>query len=62
MTAHRAELTALVARMTGAPRQSEALKKALRMARGALKSTLASDSELKEHIDSVNRAIAGGAA
>lgn len=58
----RAKLSALVARMTGAPRQSESLKKSLRMARGALRSTLESERELNEHIDYVNKAIAGGAA
>ena len=53
------QLGALVSRMTGAPRQTEELKAALRRARGALRSTLASDRELKEHIDSVTKAITG---
>ena len=59
---NRELLAQTVRRMTGAPRQSEQLKGALNRARGALRSTLASDREFKEHIDAVNKAIAGGAA
>jgi diacylglycerol kinase len=59
---NRETLAQIVRRMTGAPRQSEQLKQALRYARGALKSSLASEREFQEHIDAVNKAIAGGAA
>lgn len=58
----REELSQLVRRMTGAPRQSPQLKAVLNRARGALRSTLASEREFKEHVDSVNKAVAGGAA
>lgn len=59
---NRDALTQVVRRMTGAPRQSEQLKGTLNRARGALKSTLASERVINEHLDAVNKAIAGGAA
>ena len=58
---HKAELMALVEKHTGVKHQSENLKQALRYARGALKSTLATDKELKSHIETINRILALGA-
>ena len=52
---NREKLTALIAQLTGQKGQSELLKQALRYARGALKSTLASEREIAEHIDSLSR-------
>lgn len=48
-------LQTLVQSLTGLPRQSEQLKQALRFARGALKSTLATEREFLQHIESINK-------
>ena len=48
----------LIKKHTGQGKQSESLKQALRYARGAVKSTLGTEREYKDHIDTINRYIA----
>ncbi len=54
-TGNREKLVKLIEQITGTPRQSDALKQALRYASGALKSTLSNDREFAQHAESINR-------
>ena len=55
----RTALLELIARHTGVKNQSDQLKQALRYARGALKSTLATEREFESHLDTINRLLKG---
>ena len=58
MKTYRTALIELIEKHTGVKNQSENLKQALRYARGSIKSTLSTEREYKNHIETINRYIA----